>query len=49
MSKIAAQAAFLYNGLSEEVKEFIGKGLFDRNWVTVIQVREFVRLTLLTF
>ena len=39
VSKIAAQAAFLYNGLNEEVKEFMGKGIFDRNWVTVVQVR----------
>lgn len=39
VSKIAAQAAFMYTGLSEEVKEFMGKGILDRNWVTVIQVR----------
>lgn len=39
MSKIASQASTMYNGLTEEVKEFMGKGIFDRNWVTVIQVR----------
>lgn len=39
VSKIAAQAAFMYTALSEEVKEFMGKGIFDRNWVTVVQVR----------
>ncbi|KAF7795702.1 hypothetical protein EIP86_006867 [Pleurotus ostreatoroseus] len=39
VSKIASQAAFLYTGLSEEVKEFMGKGIFDRNWVTVIQTK----------
>jgi hypothetical protein len=38
VSKIAAQAAFMYTGLAEEVKEFLGKGIFDRNWVTVVQV-----------
>lgn len=38
VSKIASQAAFMYTGLSEEVKEFMGKGILDRNWVTVIQV-----------
>ena len=38
ISKIGAQAAFMYNSLSEEVKEFMGKGIFDRNWVTLIQV-----------
>ena len=38
VSKVGAQAAFMYNSLSEEVKEFMGKGIFDRNWVTLIQV-----------
>ena len=38
IAKIGAQAAFTYTGLAEEVKEFMGKGIFDRNWVTVIQV-----------
>jgi hypothetical protein len=38
-AKVAAQAAFLYSGLTEEVKEFYGKGVFDRNWVTLLQVR----------
>lgn len=37
-AKVAAQAAFLYNGLVEEVKEFYGKNIFDRNWVTLLQV-----------
>ncbi|KAJ3552536.1 hypothetical protein NM688_g4103 [Phlebia brevispora] len=39
VAKIAGQAAYLYGGLSEEVKEFMGKGIFDRNWVTVIQTK----------
>ncbi|KZS88031.1 BRO1-domain-containing protein [Sistotremastrum niveocremeum HHB9708] len=39
VAKVAAQAAFLYGGLNEEVKEFMGKGIFDRNWVTLIQVK----------
>ncbi|KAI0340278.1 BRO1-domain-containing protein [Trametopsis cervina] len=39
IAKIAAQAAFMYTGLSEEVKEFMGKGIFDRNWVTVVQTK----------
>jgi hypothetical protein len=38
VSKVASQAAFMYNSLNEEVKEFMGKGIFDRNWVTLIQV-----------
>jgi len=38
VSKIASQAAFLYTSLTEEIKEFMGKGIFDRNWVTLIQV-----------
>jgi hypothetical protein len=39
VSKIAAQAAYTYSTLTEDVKEFMGKGIFDRNWVTIIQVR----------
>ncbi|CAL1710206.1 unnamed protein product [Somion occarium] len=39
ISKIAAQAAFMYTALSDEVKEFMGKGIFDRNWVTIIQTK----------
>jgi hypothetical protein len=42
VSKIGAQAASMYNSLAEEVKEFMGKGIFDRNLVTLIQVRLFV-------
>lgn len=38
VSKIASQAAYMYTSLSDEVKEFMGKGIFDRNWVTVVQV-----------
>jgi hypothetical protein len=41
VSKIGAQVAAMYTSLCEEVKDFMGKGLFDRNWVTVIQVRNF--------
>jgi len=39
VAKIASQTAFMYTSLNEEVKEFMGKGIFDRNWVTLIQVR----------
>jgi len=38
VSKIAAQAAGTYTSLTEDVKEFMGKGIFDRNWVTILQV-----------
>lgn len=38
VAKIGAQAAAMYTGLGEQVKEFMGKGVFDRNWVTLIQV-----------
>lgn len=38
VAKIAAQTAHLYTTLTEDVKEFMGKGIFDRNWVTLIQV-----------
>jgi BRO1-like domain len=39
VSKVGAQAASMYTTLCEEVKEFMGKGIFDRNWVTLLQVR----------
>ena len=45
VAKIAAQTAFMYTSLSEEVKEFMGKGIFDRNWVTVIQARSSLLLS----
>lgn len=38
VAKIASQTASMYSGLCDEVKEFMGKGIFDRNWVTIIQV-----------
>ncbi|KAH9993302.1 BRO1-like domain-containing protein [Russula compacta] len=37
--KVASQAASMYNSLNEEVKEFMGKGIFDRNWITVLQIK----------
>ncbi|KAF9515975.1 hypothetical protein BS47DRAFT_1341273 [Hydnum rufescens UP504] len=39
ISKVASQASFLYSGLVEEVKEFYGKNVFDRNWVTLLQIK----------
>ncbi|OAX42241.1 BRO1-domain-containing protein [Rhizopogon vinicolor AM-OR11-026] len=39
VAKIASQSAFMYTSLSEEVKEFMGKGIFDRNWVTLVQIK----------
>ncbi|KAF9267246.1 BRO1-domain-containing protein [Marasmius fiardii PR-910] len=39
VSKIGSQAASMYTSLTEEVKEFMGKGIFDRNWVTLIQIK----------
>lgn len=38
VAKIASQAASMYGSLSEEVKDFMGKGVFDRNWITLVQV-----------
>ncbi|KAI6165306.1 BRO1-like domain-containing protein [Pisolithus thermaeus] len=35
VSKIASQAASMYTSLNEEVKDFQGKGIIDRNWVTI--------------
>ncbi|KAJ3731565.1 BRO1-like domain-containing protein [Lentinula guzmanii] len=39
ISKVAAQTAGMYTALTEQVKEFMGKGIFDRNWVTLIQIK----------
>jgi len=41
VAKIASQSAFMYTSLSEEVKDFMGKGIFDRNWITLIQVCQY--------
>jgi hypothetical protein len=38
VSKVGSQAASMYTSLSEEVKEFQGKAVFDRNWVSIVQV-----------
>ncbi|KAG6918873.1 hypothetical protein DXG01_010937 [Tephrocybe rancida] len=39
VARVAAQAGTMYTTLGEEVKEFMGKGIFDRNWVTLIQIK----------
>lgn len=39
VAKIGSQAASMYTSLSDEIKEFQGKGIFDRNWVTLIQIK----------
>jgi len=39
VARVAAQAASMYASLSEDVKEFMGKGIFDRNWITLIQIK----------
>lgn len=35
----ANSAAGMYNSLVEEMKEFQGKGVFDRNWLYVLQIK----------
>jgi tyrosine-protein phosphatase non-receptor type 23 len=39
VAKIAAQVAHLYTTTTEEVKEFMGKGIFERNWVLLLQIK----------
>lgn len=39
VARLAATAGAMYAGLGEEVKEFFGKGIIDRNWVGLINVR----------
>lgn len=38
VARIAAQAAFMYGSLSEEAKEWIARGVFDRSWALIAQV-----------
>jgi hypothetical protein len=35
----ANSAAGMYNALVEEMKEFQGKGVFDRNWLYILQIK----------
>ena len=35
----ANQAASLYGALVDEMKEFQGKGVFDRNWLYILQIK----------
>jgi tyrosine-protein phosphatase non-receptor type 23 len=39
VAKIAAQVTYLYSTVTEEVKEFMGKGIFERNWVLLLQIK----------
>ncbi|KAF8655014.1 hypothetical protein AX16_003285 [Volvariella volvacea WC 439] len=39
IAKVGTQAAAMYAALNDEVKEFMGKGIFDRNWVLLIQIK----------
>jgi len=41
VAKIASQAASMYTSMSDEVKDFMGKGIFDRNWITLVQVCQY--------
>ncbi|KAH8829239.1 BRO1-like domain-containing protein [Flagelloscypha sp. PMI_526] len=39
VAKVGAQTASMYATVAEEAKEFLGKGIFDRNWITLIQIK----------
>ncbi|EJU01410.1 BRO1-domain-containing protein [Dacryopinax primogenitus] len=39
VGKIAAQTGALYTSLSEEARDFMGRGIFDRNWVSLVQIK----------
>ena len=39
-SKICAQVAASYASVQEDVKEHVGKGIFDRAWMVLAQVRQ---------
>ena len=38
-SKICAQVAAVYAGIVEDIKEHVSKGIFDRCWLVLVQVR----------
>lgn len=48
VSKIASQAGSMYTTLTEDVKEFMGKGIFDRNWITLLQVKLYLSFTVVS-
>jgi hypothetical protein len=39
VARTANQVATMYNGLVDEMREFQGKGVFDRHWMTVLQIK----------
>lgn len=39
VARSANQAAGMYTSLVDEMKEFQGKGIFDRNWLYVLQIK----------
>ncbi|TXT08860.1 hypothetical protein VHUM_02988 [Vanrija humicola] len=39
VARSANQVATMYGGLVDEMREFQGKGVFDRHWMTVLQIK----------
>jgi len=39
VARTANQVATMYAGLVDEMREFQGKGVFDRHWMTVLQIK----------
>lgn len=39
VARTANQLATMYNGLSDEIKEFMGKGVFERSWMRLIEAK----------
>lgn len=39
VARIAAQAAALYGSLSEDVKEWVNRGVFERSWALLVQTK----------
>ncbi|EIW80326.1 hypothetical protein CONPUDRAFT_154361 [Coniophora puteana RWD-64-598 SS2] len=37
--KVASRASYLYTFLTDELKDLMGKGIFDRNWGTLTQIK----------
>lgn len=38
-ARVSTQAAFLYGGIIEDVKELVNKGIFERSWTWLVQCK----------
>ncbi|KAF2152138.1 vacuolar protein-sorting protein bro1 [Myriangium duriaei CBS 260.36] len=41
LAKLAAQATYLYNSAAEGIQESVSKGIFERVWLSLVQVKQY--------